>query len=211
MDKTTKTIDTYNKTAENFEIKFMDLKLYREALNRFIDMLKPGSVILDLGCGPGNVAKLLVDTQKNFLVTGIDLSPEMVNLARKNVPEAKFEVGDVRQINVKEGAYDCIMAAFCLPHLTNEEASALIEKIGLLLRQGGLLYLSCMEGQRSGYEYTSFSPENEIFFNYYKENFLKNHLSANKLELLHLTRQDYPEEDGSTTIDMIFIAKKDEK
>jgi ubiquinone/menaquinone biosynthesis C-methylase UbiE len=60
MDKTKLTIDAYNTCATNFETNFMDLKLYRDNLNKFIDLLPLRAKILDLGCGPGNIARLLM-------------------------------------------------------------------------------------------------------------------------------------------------------
>lgn len=208
MDKTIKTIEAYNVTAENFERRFMDLKLYRDSMDCFIELLDTGSRVLDLGCGPGNTARLLADAKKGIRVTGIDLSVEMVRRAGINVPGAQFRVGDIRNIDVQPGEYEAVMAAFCLPHLTDEEALDLINRIGLTLMEGGYLYLSCMEGDKSGFEYTSFSPENEIFFNYYSENFIREALSDNSLEVSSFFRQEYPESDGSTTMDIIFIAKK---
>ncbi|HBV96410.1 MAG: hypothetical protein JL50_14185 [Peptococcaceae bacterium BICA1-7] len=208
MDKTVKTIEAYNLTAEDFEKKFMDLKLYRQSLDYFIELLSPGSRVLDLGCGPGNIARLLMDSRKEFKVNGIDLSGEMVRRAVKNVPGANFSVGDIRMFEKRPGEYDAIVAAFCLPHLTYKEAGDLLKDIGLILKTGGHVYLSCMEGKKSGFEFTSFSPEKEIFFNYYSRSFLGKALLDSGLEVIEFFRQEYPEPGGGITMEMIFIAQK---
>jgi ubiquinone/menaquinone biosynthesis C-methylase UbiE len=209
VDKTAKTIEAYNDTAESFAERFMDLKLYRKNLAHFIDFLSPGSSVLDLGCGPGNIARLLVDSKREFKVCGIDLSAAMVKLAAGNVPEASFRVGDIRWLDKRPGEYDAVVASFCLPHLTDEEAGDLIKNIGYVLKAGGFLYLSCMEGEKSGFEYTSFSPDRELFFNYYSESFVRKMLHHGGLKVIDFIRQEYPEPGGGMTMEMIFIAQKE--
>lgn len=208
MEKTLKTIEAYNETAGNFEKRFMDLKLYRNSLEAFIGLLGQGSKVLDLGCGPGNIARLMADSPKRLSVSGIDLSAEMIRLAVKNVPGAEFNVGDIRMLEIKPGEFNAVVAAFCLPHLSDIEAAKLIKDIVHILKDEGLIYLSCMEGEKSGFELTSFSPEKEIFFNYYSEGFLRKSFRDNGLKVLNFFRQEYPEPDGSITMDMIFIAQK---
>lgn len=210
MDKTALTIQTYDKSAHAFAQKFMNLDLYKEKLSSFCKLLQPGAKILDLGCGPGNVAKFLLAANQGFTVLGIDLSEEMVKLARQNVPAdaVTFKVADIRQLEVAEAEYDAVIASFCIVHLNDEEAKRLLRDISGMLRNNGLLYLSCMEGNKSGFESTSFSDGSQIFFNYYSEEFLRALLIENQLEVLEIARQDYPEVDGSITTDMIWFARK---
>lgn len=210
MDKTTRTIQTYNLHATSYEKKFMDFPSYIKRIKDFCDILKPGASILDVGCGPGNVEQLLVESGKQFDILGIDLSNEMIKRARANIvsPRVQFVVGDIRDLSLVDNSYDAVIASFCLPHLTNEEAKKLVEAIGRILREDGKLYLSCMEGVKSGFETTSFSSNDCIFFNYYSEEFIRETLSKDGLNLIQLQRDNYPESDGSQTIDMFFFAQK---
>jgi 2-polyprenyl-3-methyl-5-hydroxy-6-metoxy-1,4-benzoquinol methylase len=186
----------------------MSLDLYKDKLNRFAELLPPGAKILDLGCGPGNIAKFMADKDQDYKITGIDFSQEMIDFAKSNVPEAEFFVADIRQLVGLCEQYDAVIASFCIVHLLDDETMGLISKISGMLKQGGLLYLSCMEGKEAGFETTSFSPDNYIFFNYYSEEFIKDALTQNGLALDQYWRQDYPEPNGGITIDMIFIVKK---
>jgi len=67
----------------------------------FVELLQrvaanaPGTVV-DLGCGPGNLTRLLAERWPGATVTGLDSSPEMVARARKDVPSIEFAVADVR-------------------------------------------------------------------------------------------------------------------
>ncbi|GBC62812.1 class I SAM-dependent methyltransferase [Desulfonema ishimotonii] len=208
MDKTRRTIETYDQCAESFEQKFMDLALYKDSLTCFSERLRPGDAVLDLGCGPGNVSKFLTERVRDLHLLGIDLSEEMVRLARKNVPGAEFRAWDIRKLRLENRSFDAVVAAFCLPFLYDAEAEALIHRVGSLLKPGGQAYLSCMEGDGAGFETTSFSSGKEMFFNYFSEDFLVNAFTAGQLEIRRRIRQDYPEADGSITTDMIFILEK---
>ena len=53
--------------------------------------------VVDLGCGPGNLTRLLAERWPAAEVTGVDSSPEMVERARADVPGIAFEVGDLRE------------------------------------------------------------------------------------------------------------------
>src|SRR5262245_43465700 len=59
--------------------------------------LQPGMRVLDVGCGPGRHAKAL--SERGIDVTGIDLSPDFVALAREAAPDATFRVQDVRDLD----------------------------------------------------------------------------------------------------------------
>jgi len=52
--------------------------------------------VVDLGCGPGNLTRLLAQRWPDARVVGVDSSPEMVASARRDVPELAFEVADLR-------------------------------------------------------------------------------------------------------------------
>ncbi len=52
--------------------------------------------VVDLGCGPGNLTRLLADRWPGARVRGVDSSPEMIEAARRDVPDLEFEVADLR-------------------------------------------------------------------------------------------------------------------
>src|SRR4051794_520906 len=66
--------------------------LDRALLLRFAELVAGGAVC-ELGCGPGHVARFLHDA--GVAVSGIDLSPRMVEEARKLNPGIDFRVGDM--------------------------------------------------------------------------------------------------------------------
>jgi SAM-dependent methyltransferase len=59
-----------------------------------LSRIPAGGKVLDLCCGAGQISRML--TERGFDVVGLDASASLVGLARKNAPDAHFEVADAR-------------------------------------------------------------------------------------------------------------------
>jgi len=112
--------------------------LERIWLDRFDPDRRTGSHILDVCCGTGYLAGLLVS--QGFRVTGFDLSPRMVEYARQNVPTADFFVTDAPEFSSPE-RFDAAVSTFdSLNHILEiEQFEAALQRIGQSLRAGALL------------------------------------------------------------------------
>ena len=207
MDKTKLTNDTYNACAESYLRKYTDFHLYDDAYELFVKYIKPGSSLLDLGCGPGAVSKY-ISKKVNVKLTLMDLSEKMIELAKIMLPSAETVISDIRTLSFKENSYEFILAAFCLPFLYDEEAKIFIKEIASIVKSGGYIYLSTMEGKGNEITTTSFSDGGLMFLNYYSPRFLDNEFAKNNLKVVENIRKNYPELDGSFTVDMIYILKK---
>ena len=73
------------------------------------DKLPDGARVLDLCCGTGQLAKVL--TEKDYKITGIDGSAEMLRYARINAPEAEFINEDARTFKLPS-VYDAVFSTF---------------------------------------------------------------------------------------------------
>lgn len=210
-DRLKETIETYNVSAKAYQDKFMDMDLYNDTYDIFCDLVKKNNAeIFEIAIGPGNVTKYIHDRRPDFKVFGIDLSPNMVELAKHNNPQADFAVMDCREIHTIDRKFDGILCAFCLPYLSREESLQLITDASLLLEPQGVLYISTMEGEysKSDYETTSFSGDNRIFVYYHQADYIYDCLVVLGFDVLDLQRKKYPELDGSFLTDIIFIARK---
>lgn len=100
--------------------------------------------LLDLGCGTGNHSQFF---QKEFNVRGVDLSEEMLALARQKVPDVKFEQGDARTFNL-DTQFDvvCMMSAVLGYQHTNEEVIQTLRNVRSHLRPGGLFFFDVWHG-----------------------------------------------------------------
>jgi SAM-dependent methyltransferase len=83
--------------------------------DRFIDGLKQGAHVLDLGCGPGRpIAQHMID--RGLRVTGIDSSPAMIALCHERLPGHEWLVADMRQLALGR-RFDGILAWDSFFHL----------------------------------------------------------------------------------------------
>ena len=67
MDNFNETKNTWNKLANLYQERFMDLNIYNESYDLFIEkLLTKNSNILEIGCGPGNISKYLLSKNPNL-------------------------------------------------------------------------------------------------------------------------------------------------
>lgn len=207
MDKNLQAVAIFNKLAALYQDKYMDVNNYGEGLDLFCSLLeKKGSSILEIACGPGNISKYLLNKRPDLTILGTDLSQNMVDLARKNNPEASFEQLDCRKINSLKTMFDAVVCGFCLPYLNEVETQQLIIDIVNLLNKDGILYLSTIEGNYNNSTYKKGSTGDEIFMHYYSEKFLQSLMESLNLSIRYLHRVAIVNDEE--TNDLVIIAKK---
>ncbi len=98
----------------------------------------PATHILDVCCGTGYLAGLLAG--QGYRVTGFDLSPSMIEFARRNVPQAEFHVADAASFGLP-GPFDAAVSSFdSLNHiLERADLEAAFRHIAGSLRPGAPL------------------------------------------------------------------------
>ncbi|MFC4493492.1 class I SAM-dependent DNA methyltransferase [Streptomyces ovatisporus] len=109
------------------------------------EQLPAGSHVLDLGCGTGlPTARQLVEA--GHRVTGIDLSPGMVKLAREHVPEGDFRRLDIADVEKQGlGPFDGVAAFFSLLMLPRVEIPFALRMLHQQMREGAPMALSMVE------------------------------------------------------------------
>jgi predicted TPR repeat methyltransferase len=208
-DKGLHASSVFHKYAKEYQEKFMDVSLYEEALDLFCNLItKENCKILDLACGPGNIAKYLLSQRADLIIRGIDLAPNMVLLAQHNNPNASFEVMDCRSIANLTDNFDAVVCAFCLPYLSKEETSKLLANINNLLNEEGVCYISTMEDdyKKSGYETSS--KGDQIFMDYYESHYLIKELEKKDFEIVQTFRKTSLMSNNKKVVDLVIIARK---
>ncbi len=101
--------------------------------------VKPGSSILDIGCGWGKIAKYVSDVTKSK-VTGITISDEQAKFANQNYNPDKVVVINMDYRNIS-GQFDCIYSIGMFEHVRYENYDAFFSMIKRTLKPGGRLVL----------------------------------------------------------------------
>ncbi len=108
----------------------------RERYIRYLTDGLPGcSDVLDLGCGAGDPGTKMLSVY--FGTTGIDISPVQIALARSNVPDARFLMADIVEVEFPNESFDAVTAFYSIIHIPRELQPDLLEKIARWLRVGG--------------------------------------------------------------------------
>jgi SAM-dependent methyltransferase len=142
MDPKRIVADGYDTIAERY-LAWSDLRPSPTRL-RYLDLalelIRPGSDVLELGCGAGiPMTAALADGRT---VTGVDISETQLEMARRNVPGATFIEADMTTLAFEQASFDAVVAFYSLTHVPRDEGAELIERIRGWLRPGGLFVAS---------------------------------------------------------------------
>lgn len=199
----------FNKLALHYQNRYMDVSAYGPVLDEFISLFPdPSPSILDIACGPGNLTRYLLDRLPTARISGTDLAPAMIDLAKVNCPEAHFQVMDCRQLHQLNQCFDAVIAGFCLPYLNPEEAGQLIRDISELLNEGGLLYLSTIEGARERSGPQKGSTGDEVYQYYYTTEDMVAWMKQYGFRLIRIESTVVPGNLHQDT-DLLLIARKE--
>jgi cyclopropane fatty-acyl-phospholipid synthase-like methyltransferase len=202
------TINTWNKIAKLYEEKFMDLAIYNDSYDAFINLLaKPDASVLEIGCGPGNISRYLLKKRPQLKILGTDVSENMLALARKNNPNAGFIKLDAREISSVTQKYDAIVCGFCIPYLSIVDLENLIKNCTELLNKDAAIYLSCIDGDYSHSGFESGSSGDKSYVYYYDEEYIRNLCKSNNLEVVECLKKNFEKKSGSSETHTIFILK----
>ena len=114
-------------------------------LSRVADLAPPGPVI-DVGCGPGQVAALLADHGR--ATSALDLSPAMIDQVWSRHPEIDARVGDLTDLlrPATAAGWSAVTAWYALVHLAPSELPAAIRGLARVLVSGGMVALAVHVG-----------------------------------------------------------------
>lgn len=207
MDPLKATINTFDKYAVEYEDKYMNYGPYVDTYGPLSDLLSADACILDAACGPGNIAKFLLQEFPDRTLHGIDLSAKMVARARLNNPAATFDVMDCRQISSLTQMFDSIVAGFCLPYLSREDVSTFISDARALLNADGILYISFMEGD---YAASGLQTRNNIDWvctYYHDTDLLVDNLNKAGFGIIDIVRKMFARDNEPDATDVFIYAR----
>lgn len=208
-DKTAIAVGIFDKLANLYQERFMDVSLYADSFHTFCDAVsRPDAAVLEVACGPGNVTRSLLDIRPELKIHGTDLAPAMLQLARENNPTAVFSLLDCRQISTLDQQFDAILCGFAFPYLSKAEAIQFIADASAQLLPEGVLYISTMEDDNATSDWQVGSTGDKIFMNYHESGYLIAALESAGFTVMYEDRLSYTGTGNKPVVDLILIAQK---
>ncbi|WP_432946878.1 class I SAM-dependent methyltransferase [Kribbella sp. CA-253562] len=140
---------SYDRVADNYvELNLGDLTSYpwlRTAIDGFAAAVSGLGPVLDVGCGPGDVTAYLAE--RGLEVSGVDLSPRMIEHARRRYPGLRFEVASATELELADASYGGILGWWSLFNLPRPVLPAVIESFARALVPGGHLIIATHQGE----------------------------------------------------------------
>lgn len=199
----------FNKYAKEYDQKYRDVTFYADSLDFFLKGLRQNAQVLELACGPGNLTSKLLTERSDLNILGLDISENMIELAKINNPGAEFLRMDCRFMSRIQKKFDAIIAGFLLPYLSAEDLKMLISDMSGLLNEQGWFYMSTMEAENSylGFQSSQSAEDDKLFTNYHQKDFILQSLEKNNFEVRYTTSLSNPHYEKDLR-DLILIGCK---
>src|SRR5579864_495395 len=140
--------DGYDQLADEYARRLFeelrDKPLDCRLLDRFAAAVAGRGEVCDMGCGPGQVARYLRDAGAS--VFGLDLSPGMLQQARKLNPDITFREGNMMGLDLAAGTLAGVAAFYAIVNIPRHSLPLVFREIQRVLRPGGLLLLAFHTG-----------------------------------------------------------------
>lgn len=144
--------DSYDRVADNYvdmvaTTGIGDIRRQpwlRAAIDVFADSVRELGPVLDIGCGPGTVTAYLAE--RGVDVSGVDLSPRMIEHARRLHPECSFSVGSATGLELDEASWGGLLGWWSLFNLPRDFLPRVLSSFARALVPGGQLIIATHVG-----------------------------------------------------------------
>ncbi|HWL87554.1 MAG TPA: class I SAM-dependent methyltransferase [Polyangiaceae bacterium] len=126
--------------ADHFFDELRHKPLDRALLGMLAEEVGGTGPVLDVGCGPGQIARALRD--RGPMVTGVDIAGGMIEIARRRSPDISFRVGSMLALEDGDATYAGLVAFYAIVHFTRDELDLACREFFRVLRPGGLALVS---------------------------------------------------------------------
>src|SRR5579864_6816111 len=202
--------ESYDRLAQEYTRRIADelqhKPLDRALLDRFAMQTNGRGEVCDMGCGPGHVARYLRDAGAS--VFGLDLSPGMLEQARKLKPDIPFRVGNMLSLDIHDGTLAGIAAFYAIVNIPRQSLPVVFRELHRVLRPGGLLLLAFHTGDEVLHEDELWGQKISMDFLLLPPSQIKLHLGASGFTIEEMIeRKPYPEVEYQSQRAYIFARR----
>lgn len=196
--------EVFDKLGKDYESAFAGLGAQREELEWLLDRLPDSARVLDIGCGTGKPTAQVLSAA-GHRVTGVDVSPGMVEIARAQVPAARFELADLRTLSYPSGSWDAVIAFFPLLQMTRPEIDSALAGFADWVAPGGYLLVATVPVDIENVD-TEFMGQPVTVSSYPPEIFVERLTDAGLSVLRNRVVEFLPDHPGATVEPDLFLA-----
>jgi SAM-dependent methyltransferase len=171
--------DSYDEMASLYRLRREegDFSIYPDIII-FSDLLEKSfrtPSVLDVGPGAGIISNYFFN--RGFKTTAIDISDEMIKVAKENSPETKYLIGNFLGYDFENEKFNGLFAKAIVHLFSKEDASLFIKKSYELLGNNGLFYFSLFIRNKSDEGFKKKNMRGRNFIRYTKD-WTKNELEC---------------------------------
>ncbi len=212
MQPKEKVINCYNQVADSYAAdrsdelsnKHFDRLLLRE----FAAVNNDKGPFADFGCGPGQTTKFLYDNGVKNIV-GIDISPAMIDAARRLFPKIRFETGDLLNISYDSNYFGSGLAFYAIVHFTYDQIKTAFDEVNRVLKKGGHFLFSFHVGNEAVHFETAYEKVVDIDLYFFQTDKIIELLHDTGFEIVDvLERYPYKDVEYPTRRAYVWVEKK---
>ncbi len=160
------TLVTYEKIAKEWDAGFTNRDFSAPYYSTFRKLLPVGR-ILDAGCGTGYQTPFFL--QAGYEYIGVDVSEQMLSIARARNPTARFEKMNLYSLAFPNNHFDGFWACAVLQHLPKKQVGQALQELSRVTKPGGICFIAVTEGVGERMERGRLGADDNRFFANYQE------------------------------------------
>jgi ubiquinone/menaquinone biosynthesis C-methylase UbiE len=203
-------VATFDKLASRYAERYFHLRQYDRHYQALVEAVshEGPAWVLDLACGPGNVAAYLREARPDWTLLCTDLAPAMLKEAAARVPGIHTRLLDACQVGTLPQRFDAAAFCFGLSYLDDAGARQCLQGLHQVLRPGAPLLLMTLTGDPAQSGPQTASTGDVVHMACRRAGTVVDLVAGHGFEILRSEVIDSPPEASQVTQDVVVLARR---